>query len=141
MLNRILLGFLLFSLIVSGKCKKDSEDCHYNVKVLNNSTMPVYIIWQLNYPDTSINDPNPLLQGEYYRVNPGRNDFSLFHNDCFEDVYKYRIPSDTMMFFVFDAHLLEQTSWETVKSNYMVLNRFDYSLADLRNRNFTITYP
>jgi hypothetical protein len=103
--------------------------------------MPVYIIWQLNYPDTSINDPNPLLQGEYYRVNPGRNDFSLFHNDCFEDVYKYRIPSDTMMFFVFDAHLLEQTSWETVKSNYMVLNRFDYSLADLRNRNFTITYP
>lgn len=136
-----LLVSLLSCILISGKCRKDSENCHYNIKVLNNSTTSIYIKEQLNYPDTSINNPNPALQGEYFRVFPGRNDFSIFHKDCLELVYQYYAPSDTIMFFVFDANVIENTNWEVVKNNYMILKRYDFSLNDLKNRNFVITYP
>jgi len=46
-----------------------------------------------------------------------------------------------MMVYVFDAHVIETTAWDSVKANYLVLKRYDLSLDDLKRMNWTITYP
>ncbi|MBS1654385.1 MAG: hypothetical protein JSU05_06060 [Bacteroidetes bacterium] len=136
-----LFGMALISLcFLSGKCRKDSENCHYKIGIHNNSSVSIFIKWQLNYPDTSILDPSPLLQGAYYEVTPGRNDFSISSNDCFEDIYRFRSVSDTIMFFVFQSDTLRANTWDNIKMNYKILKRYDLSLFDLRNSGFTITY-
>jgi hypothetical protein len=48
---------------------------------------------------------------------------------------------DTLSVFIFDAQVLENTPWDTVKAKYIILKRYDLSLDDLNKLNWTITYP
>ena len=45
------------------------------------------------------------------------------------------------MYFIYDACILETTPWDTIKAKYIVLKRYDLSLQDLQQMNWTITYP
>jgi hypothetical protein len=45
------------------------------------------------------------------------------------------------MVFVFNAGLLETIPWDTIKANYLVMKRYDLSLPDLEEMDWTITYP
>ena len=137
----ILFGVLFIIIFCPAfKCRKDTETCHYQIRFSNNASKAVYSIYNLSYPDTTISDPNPVLAGSYNKVEAGEIK-TLSNRDCFEDVFKHLILSDTIMVFVFDATDVESTSWDTVKQNYLILKRYDLSLQDLKNRNFTITYP
>ncbi|GAB4278070.1 MAG: hypothetical protein Kow0068_01530 [Marinilabiliales bacterium] len=71
------------------------------------------------------------------------NDMALNSRNCWESNFNYEtiIPSDTLMVYVFDASILETTSWDPVKANYLVLRRYDLSLQDLKDMSWTITYP
>ncbi len=96
------------------------------------------------YPDTStfIGIPNPVLDPNFTKVLPKEsNAQALWRKDCIELAFKDLIPSDTMMNTFLDAKVLEATPWETVKTNYLILKRYDLSLQDLKNANWTITYP
>lgn len=129
-------------ILAAATCKKEKENCHYHLSVLNNSNKPIYVAMNLNYPDTSITDPNPFLSPELSKVNSGvKNHWGFSFRDCIEDVFQYRIPSDTIMVFIFDSAILSQNSWNLVKQNYLVLRRSDLSLQDLKDKKFLITYP
>jgi hypothetical protein len=124
-------------------CFRD-KDCHYAITFINNSNNTLYIDWCGAYPDTLwIGDPNPLLN-DYNKVLPFENNCSsLRSRDCF--CYNFNYPElvrdDTIMVYVFDADVLENTPWDTVKAKYLVLERYDLSLEDLERLNWTITYP
>jgi hypothetical protein len=50
------------------------------------------------------------------------------------------LPNDTMSVFIFHADTLEKYSWEVIRDEYKILKRYDLSLRDLKNMNYTITY-
>ena len=58
-----------------------------------------------------------------------------------ELVYKNLMPNDTLSVFIFDAEVLENTDWEEIRDNYMILKRYDLSLEDLQKLDFTLYYP
>ena len=96
------------------------------------------------YPDTSTftGIPNPVLDPNFTKVLPNESNTQvLWGRDCIESDFKFSIPSDTMMIYVFDANVLEENTWEMVKANYLVLKRYDLILEDLQGMNWTITYP
>lgn len=129
-------------ILMSTTCRKETETCHHNLLIFNNSNAAAYVSFSLAFPDTSIIDPNPALSPEFFKVTADEKKNLMFSNrDCIEDVFKYRVQSDTISIFIYDAFLLESTSWDKVKQDYLIFKRYDLSLQDLKNRNFTITYP
>ncbi len=45
------------------------------------------------------------------------------------------------MVFVFNADTLETHGWDYAKEHNMVMQRYDLSLTDLQNLNWTLTFP
>lgn len=132
---------MLLTICLSSKCRKDSESCHHHIYIRNQSNVPVYINASFSYPDTSIQGPNPALSGDYQKVNPGQTGTPINRSACFEDVFQDEIPSGYLQVFVFEAPVLESNPWEVVTQNYLVAKRYTVSLQELRNSDFTITYP
>ena len=136
--------FIITLIFLNQSCGDKEEDCHKTITVKNETADTLYVVGSDFYPDTlSIKGiPNPVLDPSHTKVLPGEtNTRVLWDRDCIELAFKDLIPSDTMMVYVFDAHVLETTPWDSVKANYMVLKRYDLSLQDLKNMNWTVTYP
>lgn len=140
-MHRIIIIIFLSAICTSSSCRKDSSDCHHNIYFKNNSEKTIYFKASYNYPDTQIVDPKPYMGSELNRLLPNENGSPLNHSSCYEQEFKNRIESDTLIIFVFDSQVLESTSWETVKQDYLILKRYDLSLQDLQNMNFKLTYP
>lgn len=138
---------LICFLMMSSTCENNKkDDCHETITFINNSTNELYVHPSGSYPDTLAlkNEfPNPALNPDLYKIKSNESNYkALGRRDCYELAFGSSIiPSDTLMIYVFDAKVLETTPWDTVVSNYMVLKRYDLSLQDLRNKNWTITYP
>jgi hypothetical protein len=140
----MLIPMLISSLLLICATCKDDENCHDTIIFLNNSSDTLYVISSSEYPDTLAfkNSPDPKLNSNFTRVLPFENNSTvLWGRDCVELAYKDLIPSDTMMVYVFDGQVLETMSWDYVKANNLVLKRYDLSLQDLKDLNWTITYP
>jgi len=132
----LLMGIVLLSATCSDNNK---ENCHYRVAIENNSDRDIYFSPSGRYPDTLTLDPNPVSAGDYYKV--GRNTTGKhLYRDCIEYDFKAN-PSGIIMYFIYDAQTLETVPWDTVVKNYMVLKRYDLSLENLQQMNWTITYP
>jgi hypothetical protein len=50
------------------------------------------------------------------------------------------LPKDTLSVYIFSTDTLSKYTWDEVRSNYKVLKRYDLSLQDLNELNWTITY-
>ena len=130
---------LLFSITCSDK------DCHETINFINNSGKFVYVQKSNGYPDTTYlryEFPNPALNPQLYKVKAGEKSSSalFYRNGCYEAHFK-TLKSDTLMIYVFDAQILETTPWDTITAKYLVLKRYNLSLEDLKQMNWTIIYP
>ena len=144
-----LIIFLLLSWIcMANTCKRDdSENCHYAIIFSNNFTKDLYIrdthyislypfASEVGYFDNTVQ--------ERYKVRSGEQDNRdiIFSRHCFEVMFKdNEYYSGTHIVYVFDATVVENTSWEIVAGDYLVLKRYDLSLDDLKQLDWKITYP
>ena len=131
-INSIFLVIIFFSVIA---CRNDT-DCHYNIYVNNRSDRAIYFDFSPLYPDTLFYD-NPTSSGDMFKLNPHQTS-NDGHKSCVEG-YFYRVPK--IIYFIYDAQLLETTPWDSVAKKYMILKRYELSLEDLKRTNWTISYP
>lgn len=139
----ILILVITFSLL-NHACGDKEDICHKTIVFNNTSINSLYVVSSSAYPDTSTfaGIPNPALNPNFTKVLPNeKNTQVLWRRDCIELAFKDLIPSDTLMVYVFDANLLENTPWDTVKENHLILIRYDLSLEDLNGINWLINYP
>jgi hypothetical protein len=124
-------------------CKKESDTCHYSLWLNNTTDKPVYVVASYDYPDTSINFQNPMLGGSNYVGPHHRSTFITGTSSCIEYEIEMYAPSHKLSIFIFDAEQLQNgtISWSQIRQNYQVLKRFDYSIEELRNTNFSIDFP
>jgi len=109
------------------------------LRVKNVSDKAIYVSWTTDYPDTSLNHMvNPTYNPKIEKVEA----YSVqkeYYQAPSEGLFSDNV--DTLSVFIFDAKVLESTPWDTVKVNYLVLKRYDLSLADLIGLNWMVTYP
>jgi len=143
-MKMFIIGLIFMSM---QNCKKDEiTDYHKTIVFKNNSQEEIYIMGGNEYPDTMNFQygGNLLSQPKIYKVSSNdSNDAALFSRTYYETLFynKVIIPSDTLMIFVFDGKVLKEKPWNEIFHNYLVLQRFDLSLSDLKKLNWTITYP
>jgi len=141
-MKTLITTFVLAILLLGSTCKKEGEDCHKTIMFANQIDNTLYVTLSYGYPDTLAIYNNPSLVPNQYKVLPNEtNEHSLSGRECIELEFNYSIPSDTLMVYVFDANVLETIPWETVISDNLILKRYDLSLEDLQDSDWTITYP
>lgn len=125
-------------------CEKLAMDRDYPLYVLNesNHSIKVYFNDDANhsalYPDTLISDFEDRLSIEI----PIGGKKSVAGGDAtWENIFEVSAPSDTLSLFVFHTDTLSKYNWDVIRNQYKILKRYDISLADLRQIDFTITYP
>jgi len=128
---------VILSLLVT--CKNENDNCHRFILIVNDSKNAIYFHPSASYPDTLTLYPNPTLSPESFKIEnqSSKKDIS---RDCIEGIIK-TTQHETIMYFIYDANLLETTSWDTIVKYYMILKRYDLTIEDLQRSDWTITYP
>jgi len=150
MKNKINYYLLLVLICTASHCgkKEDNEICHYTIKFSNNTTKNLRVIYYFLHP---IHHPDPLnirkfsytARGEIHKINSGEQDnrSAMEGRACIESIFKQEGYTDTVFVYVFDAELIENTPWEVVARDYLVLKRYDLTLGDLQRLDWRVTYP
>jgi hypothetical protein len=131
---------LFLSLIFTQMACLDRKDCHKGIDCLNNSKNDIYI---LDDCDTSLlhYGGSPRITGRDYKVESGQNQGVLSaRTGCIESYVNY-CPNQKISLFIIDGYTLENVPWDTIRFKNKYLRRETLSVADLNNRNWTITYP
>ena len=122
----------------------NTENCHKIITFNNISDKTLHITSSESCPNTDSYkaSPDPSLDPSTNKVLPnGINKNALSNpNICTETFYKDFVPSGILMVYVFDAQTLDEQGWDYIKANDLVLKRYDLTLKDLENMNWTITY-
>ena len=140
-MKKIILFFSAILLLVSCDAT-NTANCHKIITVVNKTNKTIYIDKSGDYPETDftklIGDP----KFSYNKVdaNVSTNAVLPSFGSCYENIYKNSVPSGTMMVFVFDGPTLETQGWDYIKTNNLVLKRYDLTLKNLEDMNWTITY-
>ncbi len=128
---------LLACILMSTSCGRDEDD-HYGIMFVNNSDKEVFVRADWWYPDTVITFGNPArAENEYLVAAHSNSNHPLSSSESYEKGFSFH---ERFMVFVMDAELVRNTPWDTVKSKYLVLKRYDLSFDDLDSMNWTITY-
>jgi hypothetical protein len=140
--TQLILGMISISLItVCSSCKYLISDRSYVIDLVNKSghNIGYYFatggIYGTFYPD-SLPLTNEYIMYDISKVISPGEESQLSWERFFQE-----LPKDTLSVFIFHTDTLNKYSWEEVRDGYMILKRYDLSLEDLKQCNFTITYP
>lgn len=133
------INYITFLALVflSATCIRDNQNCHTMLEIINNSEKAIYFHPSAGYPDTLTLDYNPSVAGDYFKIEKSSRKKDVYRS-CIEGEF---LISTKIIYFIYDAQTLETTPWDTVKSKYLILKRYDLTLQDLKDMNWTITYP
>ena len=145
-MNKIIIVILLFfgfpNMMIT--CiPRESEECHTSIRVSNNSDKRIRVVTMNSAHMTNPFDITRLsfVMNPAHVVNIGEqnNRAATSVRFCIES--DFRNDRSTLFLFVFDANVIENTSWDIVARDYLVLRRYDLTLEDLRRLNWQVTYP
>lgn len=134
-----LLSILLIT--VCSKCDKVAMDYSYEINLVNNAEHSIGYYFGTGgrygtfFPD-SLPESNEYIMYDISKVLRPGYESSLKWRDFFKE-----LPYDTLSVFIFHTDTLNKYSWAEVRDSYMILKRYDLSLDDLKQNDFTITYP
>jgi hypothetical protein len=139
--TRFILLLIFPCFLLSMKCsKKETDHCHWRLYLTNYSDKSLYTFISYDYPDTSLNFQRPLFDGFDGSVPPNkRNNIRYDETHCIESNILDN-GYEKLSVFIFDAAMVDTTPWPEVRQNYLVLKRLDYTLDELRERNFELEY-
>jgi hypothetical protein len=137
---KIIKSATFFLILVFNSCK-GLEEVWYYIDIKNDTDKSICVSagcpgYLMNfYPDTSLPSEKP----NFKLIEPKRTG-KLISGPKWEDVIN-RLPSDTLSIYIFDYDTLNHYDWRVIKENYNILRHYELSVADLKNLNWTITYP
>lgn len=137
----ILLFISLFSVQLLSSCIKDAAlpgDIGV-IKINNNSSENIELDYSNSYPDTSLKTNN-LGDCDCGKIKP-KSTCECNSRYGWKDHIKTMCKGGKLMLFIFNKDTINKYSWDTVVSKYKVSKRFELSIEDLENSNWTITYP
>ncbi|MCH7396769.1 hypothetical protein MM236_02165 [Belliella sp. DSM 107340] len=109
--------------------------------IMNNSDKKIIFFDQFNSPKDTLlsNFPfNLTLENTNSRI-IGPNSSATFPGSYKGILNDYQ--DDILMLYLFSRDTIERVSWDRIVDEYLILRRYDLTLKDLEDMNWTITYP
>ncbi len=123
-------GLFFFS---SSKCKKEGENCHRKITIINNSTNSIIRAFKYYSDNKCQLNGSVIASGDLYEDK---------RNGCFEG-----IVTDTQLYdlYIVDPNNynapLEFYDCDSIEIKNTVLKHYVLTLDELKAMNFTISYP
>ena len=140
----------VLQVLTAADCTKDTTNRHYHINFKNNSKTTIWVIHNgEEFPDTLIPswERDPRVDS-MSAILPGENSAeAIWSWDFFECEYGYTVYGndtvgyDTLSVYVFNDDTLARYGWQTVRENYLVHQRYDLSLDDLKLLNWQLYFP
>lgn len=137
-MNTFKRNILILSLIILFVNSCENKYYDFRLKVYNNSEKTLYAMYYQSFPDTTLG-LHSFFKSTYHRISPGET-YTLRRGGTWETAFQEYINGKIMV-FVFDANIVENTPWDTIRKNYLILKRYDLSYDDIVSLNWIITYP
>lgn len=121
--------------------KHNATPCHKIVTVVNKTNKEIYLSDFYDNSKISVEKitVNPLTGWSKVLANETSTAALYYGDTCFEHLL-YPINEGIMTVFIFDVSTLETKGWDYIKANDLFIKRYDLTLKDLNNMNWTITY-
>jgi len=143
MKNAIKILLLALTCMATRCPDKENENCHTAIGFSNNSEKDLYV-----RPYDLIHRPSHISEIEHikgtvqqrYKIYSAEQDNRRATDwfICYERTFRM---DSLINLYIFDATVVENTPWETVAKDYLVLKRYELSLADLQRLDWQVTYP
>ncbi len=132
--------FIISVLLVCAGCPESFDEPNSEIIILNNSDQSIVFFTQFNNPgDTSLSTfPFPLLP-ENIEVRT----IETYSSDTIPGSFRSILDKDMnviLMVYLFSRDTIEQVPWERIKDDYLVLRRYDLTLEDLEDINWTVVF-
>lgn len=133
---------LIFLLFLVSCEPKNTTDCHRVIPFINQSDKVLYLVQTNEETNTFDISENPILNANSNKVEPNstNSDYLSTHSlkACTEEYYQ---SHSKLRIYIFDSQVLTTNSWADVKANNMYLKRYDLTLQDMKNNNWSVYYP
>ena len=107
----------------------------------NKSNNDLYYYLEFYYPDTTVIEHDPHFDSNPLDFIDKKSTKTIsLSGTTWEYLFKKRIPSDTLQIFIYDVVTVENTPWEQVREEHMVLKRYVLSYQDLVDMDWMIEY-
>lgn len=141
-MKNIILLLNIIPLLISCEATNTAK-CHKIITVVNKTNKTIYVERSEGYPNFEDykNYPDLLNNPQTTKVEANSSSKNVLptYGNCYEGIYT-SIKSGTMMVYVFDGPTLETQGWDYIKTNNLGLKRYDLTLKNLEDMNWTITY-
>jgi hypothetical protein len=131
----IVLIIIFISLFYSCGDKNPFATTRYQILIRNNSNKNISFFDSRVYPDTAM----PLIK-PYYGTSFSNGSSGIDSESKWETIID-NTPKDTLSIFITDFDTMVYKPWNEIRTQYRILKRYDLSLQDLQNKDWTITYP
>ena len=133
--------FVLTLLFGNFKCYKE-KDILQMVEIKNNSNLDIYFIPSYVEIDTTLGftSKETIVANETRLLVKSNTQGRITRPICSEENFN-SLNTNKIHVFCVDKKIFDNTKWEIIKMNSMVLKRYDLSLQDLINSNCTLSYP
>lgn len=132
-MNRLLI--LLISIpLMSVSCEKFADNA-YGIRVRNESRQTISIYAEYILPDTLLSTQKPLLKD----VLPENS--THIYDDEVGDEELNRFKTDKITIFILSKDTVDKYSWEEIRSEYKILQRYEINNQDLVDMGGSVEYP
>jgi hypothetical protein len=135
MKNKICVLFVCLIFITACGDKNPFVERVYLINFKNTTTKSISFFDSRTYPDTTLPSEKP-----YFGTCRPNSTSDIESKQKWEKNIS-DTPRDTLSIFIIDTDTIINKPWVEIKNQYKILKRYDLSLQDLQNRNWTITYP
>jgi hypothetical protein len=126
-------------LVIANSCDPEGSYYDYRLKVMNKSNMTIYAEYTMTPIDTVLPYSQSPFNHSTDKAAPNGT-IVLGRGGNWEDAFN-EVVNQKLRIYIFNASIVDNTPWDTVKKNYMILKRYDLNLHDLDSLIWTITYP
>lgn len=140
--SKLIYALVLLFILFSIQCRKPDPDV--NPGTIHNMSQRTITASLSNYktidpvyPDTVLPIERTTTGGP---VLPDKETFIFIRNVSWEMIFN-NLDRDTMSFYIYDVDTLAKYPWETIRERYMILQRYDLSIHDLRKLEYIVYYP
>jgi hypothetical protein len=128
---------LIFNLFSS--CKDENgcppgSNCKYSIKINNATSLPILTYYQLNFPDTLIQENKPNFS------NASGNSYCYLDSDeRWEEIIR-KNEKNVITIFILDYDTIQKYLWSNIRVEYKILKRFELSSDSLKKLGWTLTF-
>ncbi len=106
----------------------------YTILVNNNTNKDLLVFYQLNYPDTTLQQNRPEVTKLL------ANTIGLLSSEKKWDEIISQNKDSIISFFFLASGTFEKHPWDSVRSKYIILKRMEFPLDSLQNLKWTVRY-